>query len=62
MIRRGESTGMLAVMASEKAAQCFIVRRMDDVSGEPISGVEEVIGITERMPPLAEMIEALTKS
>lgn len=62
MIRRGESTGMLAVMASEKAAQCFIVRRMEDVSGEPISGVEEVIGMTERMPPLAEMIEALTKS
>jgi 3-oxoacyl-(acyl-carrier-protein) synthase len=62
MIVRGESRAMLAVMASEEEAQCFVLKRSDDVSGEPISAVEEAIEIGERMIPLEEMIEALTKA
>jgi hypothetical protein len=61
MILRGESTAMLAVMAGEEDGQCFVLRRASDVSGEPISTVEEAIEIEERTPPLEEMIEALAK-
>jgi hypothetical protein len=61
MILRGESTAVLAVMAGEEDAQCFILRRLDDVSGEPISAVDDVIEIAAGMPPLGEMIEALSE-
>lgn len=61
MIHRGESTAMLAVMAGEQDGQCFVLRRSDDVSGEPISTVEEVIELEERTPLFEEMIEALAK-
>ena len=61
MILRGESRVMLAAMASEEHAQCFVLRRLDEASGEPISAVDEAIEIVETMAPLDEMIEALTR-
>jgi hypothetical protein len=60
MILRGESTAMLAVRASEKQAQCFMLRREDDISGKGVFEVEEVIEIAERVPHAGEMIAALT--
>jgi len=60
MILRGESTAMLAVSAGEEDAQCFMMRRVDDVSGEQVFRLEEVIEIAERGLPVGETIAALT--
>jgi len=59
MILQGESTAMLAVSASEEDAQCFMMRRADDVSGEQVFRIEKVIEIAERGSPVGEMIAAL---
>jgi 3-oxoacyl-(acyl-carrier-protein) synthase len=60
MILRGESTAILAVRASEEDAQCFMLRRADDVPRKGVFEVEEVIEIAERVPHGGEMIAALT--
>jgi hypothetical protein len=60
MILRGESTAMLAVSASEEDAQCFMMRRVDDVPGEQVFRLEKVIEVAERGLPVGEMIAALT--
>ena len=59
MILRGESKAMLAVSASEEDAQCFMMRRVDDVSGEQALELEKVIEIAARGLPVGEMIAAL---
>jgi len=59
MILRGESKAMLAVRASEEDAQCFMMRRVDDVSGEQALELEKVIEIAARGLPVGEMIAAL---
>jgi hypothetical protein len=51
---------MLAVRASEEDAQCFMLRRVDDVSRKGVFEIEEVIEIAERAPHAGEMIAALT--
>jgi hypothetical protein len=61
MIRQGESTAMLAVMAGEEDGQCFVLRRASDTPGESLSTVEELVEIEKRTPPLDEMIAAVAK-
>jgi hypothetical protein len=61
MILRGETTAMVAVRASEEDAQCFILRRRDDVPGEPVLALEEVIEAAGRTPSPGEMIEELAR-
>jgi hypothetical protein len=60
MILRGESKAMLAVQASEGEAICFLLRREQDVSGETIFGLPEVIHIVEKERPLDKMIGAFS--
>ena len=61
MILRGETTAMVAVRASEEDAQCFILRRRDDVSTESVLALEEVIEAANRTPSPGEMIEELAR-
>ena len=60
MMLRGESTAMLAVRSGENDAQCFMLRRVENVAGKEVFEVEEVIEIAERVPHADEMIAALT--
>lgn len=60
MILRGESRAMLAVSASEEEAQCFVVRRADDVPGSRVFRLEKVIEVAERGLSVDETIGALT--
>jgi hypothetical protein len=60
MILGGESTAMLAVWARAEDAQCFMLTRADDVPGQGVLKLEEVIDIAERVSPVGEMIAALT--
>ena len=60
MILRGESSGILAILASEEAGQCFMVGRRDDASGEDVFEIESVIDIAQKEPPLGGLIAALT--
>jgi hypothetical protein len=59
MILRGESAAMLAVIASEEGARCFVVRRVEDVPRGRAFGLEEVMGAAERESSVEEMIGAL---
>jgi hypothetical protein len=61
MILRGETTAMVAVRASEEDAQCFILRRRDDVSTESVLALEEVIEAASGTPSPGEMIEELAR-
>jgi hypothetical protein len=61
MIVRGETTAMVAVRASEEEAQCFILRRRDDVSTESVLALEEVIEAASGAPSPGEMIEELAR-
>jgi hypothetical protein len=61
MILRGETTAMVAVRASEEDAQCFILRRRDDVSTASVLALEEVIEAASRTPSPGEMIEELSR-
>jgi hypothetical protein len=61
MIVRGETTAMVAVRASEEDAQCFILRRRDDVPTESVLALEEVIEAASRTPSPGEMIEELAR-
>jgi len=61
MILRGETKAMVAVRASEEDAQCFILRRRDDVSTESVLALEEVIEAANRTPSPGEMIEELAR-
>ena len=61
MILRGETTAMVAVRASEEDAQCFILRRRDDVSTESVLALEEVIEAASRTPSPGEMIEEFAR-
>jgi hypothetical protein len=60
MILRGESAMILAVKASEQDALCFVVAREKDVSAQKVFGVEEVMGVAEKIPALDEMIRTFT--
>jgi hypothetical protein len=60
MIRRGESAAMLAVSASEKDAQCFVLRQEEDVAAESVFQVDEVSDQAERRESPEELIGALT--
>lgn len=61
MILRGETTAMVAVRASEEEAQCFILRRRDDVSTESVLALEEVIEAASGTPSPGEMIEGFAR-
>jgi hypothetical protein len=60
MILRGESAAMLAVSASEEDARCFMMRGVDDVSGQRVFELEKLIDIAEGASPVDEMAGALT--
>jgi len=60
MIRRKETTGMLAVVASEEEARCFLLRRAEDAPADRVLGLEEVMGVAEREARAEEMIRGLT--
>ena len=57
MILRGETTAMVAVRAGEEEAQCFILRRRDDDSSEPVLALGEMIEAASRSTSPGEMIE-----
>jgi hypothetical protein len=61
MILRGEATAMVAVRASEEEAQCFILRRGDDVSTESVLALKEVVGVANRTASPGKMIEELAR-
>jgi hypothetical protein len=52
---------MVAVRASEEDAQCFILRRRDDISTESVLALEEVIEAASGTPSPGEMIEKLSR-
>jgi hypothetical protein len=62
MILRGESAAMLAVNASEKDAQCFVLRQEQDVPADSVLGLDEVSDLAERRASPEELIAALTDS
>jgi hypothetical protein len=61
MILRGETTAMVAVRASEEEAQCFILRRRDDVSSEPVLALDEVVEAASRSTSPGHMIEEFAR-
>jgi hypothetical protein len=61
MILRGETAAMVAVRATQEEAQCFILRRGDDVSTESVLALEKVIEAAKRTPSSGEMIEELSR-
>ncbi len=60
MILRGESAAMLAVSASEKDAQCFVLRGEQDAPADEALGLEEVIDVAERVSSAEELIGPLS--
>lgn len=59
MILQGESAAMLAVIASEEDARCFVMRRAEDAPAARVLGLEEVMEVAERGASAEEMIGAL---
>jgi hypothetical protein len=60
MIVREEAEAMMAVRATEEDAQCFVVRRPEDVSNRPLLTLDQLIELAERTPSAPEMIQALS--
>ena len=60
MIVREEAEAMMAVRATEEEAQCFVLRRPEDVPSGSLLTLDQAIELAKKTPSAAEMIQVLS--
>jgi hypothetical protein len=61
MILREEAAAMVAVRASEKNAQCFMLRRKGEAGTESALALEQVVEVAKRARSHRQMIEEIAR-